>query len=272
MSGGHWLDEPCTTTAFAWTLRRRDGVALGFTSHDRDLEIEGLLFRAAPGLVPSAIVESATLDDDGLDIDGGIASDLISERDLDSGRWDGAALEVHLVDWTAPSRRRLLAAGSLGEIARSGNAFQAQLRGPAAALDHPVAPRTSPACRADFGGPECGIDLMYHRSEGRIVSVRGEELTLADLADDARYRFGRLRFLSGPNCGTMHDIADGQGDRIWLTAVPALPVDAGARVMLWEGCDRSIDSCAARFGNAVNFRGEPHLPGNDLLTRYAGAT
>ena len=112
MSGGHWLDEPCTTTAFAWTLRRRDGVALGFTSHDRDLEIEGLLFRAAPGLVPSAIVESATLDGDGLDIDGGIASDLISERDLDSGRWDGAALEVHLVDWTAPSRRRLLAAGT----------------------------------------------------------------------------------------------------------------------------------------------------------------
>ena len=30
-------------------------------------------------------------------------------------------------------------------------------------------------------------------------------------------------------------------------------------------------TCRDRFANAQNFRGEPHLPGNDLLTRYPGA-
>ena len=52
-----------------------------------------------------------------------------------------------------------------------------------------------------------------------------------------------------------------------------LPVEipAGSRAELIEGCDRRLTTCAERFGNAVNFRGEPYLPGNDLLTRYPGA-
>ena len=44
----------------------------------------------------------------------------------------------------------------------------------------------------------------------------------------------------------------------------------GARVELIEGCDKSLATCAARFANALNFRGEPYLPGMDLLTRYPG--
>ena len=35
--------------------------------------------------------------------------------------------------------------------------------------------------------------------------------------------------------------------------------------------DGLLATCAGRFANAVNFRGEPHLPGMDLLTRYPGA-
>ena len=50
------------------------------------------------------------------------------------------------------------------------------------------------------------------------------------------------------------------------------PVDpatqSGARITIREGCDHTLGTCSGRFGNAVNFRGEPFLPGNDLLTRY----
>lgn len=56
-----------------------------------------------------------------------------------------------------------------------------------------------------------------------------------------------------------------------LRSAPALPVVAGDLVELIEGCDKSLATCAARFTNAVNFRGEPYLPGIDLLTRYPGA-
>ena len=60
------------------------------------------------------------------------------------------------------------------------------------------------------------------------------------------------------------------GTSVTLRAAPAFAVAAGALVELVEGCDKSFAICTARFGNAANFRGEPHLPGVDLLTRYPG--
>ena len=59
----------------------------------------------------------------------------------------------------------------------------------------------------------------------------------------------------------------GQG---WLLLDRPLDVAPapGTRLFLREGCDRRLATCAARFGNARNFQGEPFLPGNDLLTRY----
>jgi uncharacterized phage protein (TIGR02218 family) len=48
-------------------------------------------------------------------------------------------------------------------------------------------------------------------------------------------------------------------------------VAVGALVELIEGCDKIFATCRDRFANGENFRGEPHLPGADLLTRYPGA-
>ena len=41
-----------------WRLERTDGTALGFTDHDRDLTLDGLVCRAASGWTAGA-VESA---------------------------------------------------------------------------------------------------------------------------------------------------------------------------------------------------------------------
>ncbi len=48
------------------------------------------------------------------------------------------------------------------------------------------------------------------------------------------------------------------------------PTTLPVAVELIEGCDRQLATCRDRFANIANFRGEPHLPGNDLLTRYGG--
>ena len=49
------------------------------------------------------------------------------------------------------------------------------------------------------------------------------------------------------------------------------PVAPGEAAELRQGCDKRLDTCRERFANVLNFRGEPHLPGNDLLTRYPGS-
>ena len=50
-----------------------------------------------------------------------------------------------------------------------------------------------------------------------------------------------------------------------------VPLTAGTRALVQEGCDRTLATCATRFGNAVNFQGEPFLPGNDLVARHPSA-
>jgi uncharacterized phage protein (TIGR02218 family) len=83
------------------------------------------------------------------------------------------------------------------------------------------------------------------------------------------YGGGRLRWFGGANSGLEDGIAVSDGATVTLR-VPARFEGAGALVELIEGCDGRIETCSARFGNAVNFRGEPYLPGTDLLTRYPG--
>ena len=57
--GRVWFSQPLETTATFWRVLRRDGVSLGFTTHDEDLWFDGLSHRATPGMVPSAIRRSA---------------------------------------------------------------------------------------------------------------------------------------------------------------------------------------------------------------------
>ena len=136
-----WLRAEVVTLAWCWRLARRDGVVIGLTSHDRDLLVGGLLYRAAPGMKPSALETSDSLDAETMDLEGAIASEAIAAPDLDAGRWDGAELELVVTDWIEPDAAPVtVARGSLGAIERRGAAFAAELQGVTRLLDRPVCP------------------------------------------------------------------------------------------------------------------------------------
>lgn len=267
------LSGELLTLAFCWRLERRDGVTIGLTSHDRDLVVGGLRYRAAPGIVPSAVTGEAGLDPGGMDITGALTSTAITQADLEAGRWDGAALWLMLTQWEAPGVLwHELARGTLGEVTRTGARFSAELRAPLAQLDGPVAPATSPGCCAMLGDARCGVDLARHRVLARVTGVEDRRMSLAPATlVPGRFAFGQMRFLTGADTGARYDIADNGADHVLLSDDVRVEGVTGALVHLVEGCDKRIATCADRFANAVNFRGEPYLPGNDLLTRYPGA-
>lgn len=183
-----WLRAEVVTLAWCWRLSRRDGVVLGLTSHDRDLLIDGVPYRAAPGMKPSAIETSDSLDASTMDLEGAISSDAIAARDLDAGRWDGAALTLFVTDWTAPEVAPVtVARGTLGAIERRGSAFAAELQGIMQMLDRPVCPATSPSCRAALGDPACRINLAPLTHARRIVAIDERQVTIdAARGADAR--------------------------------------------------------------------------------------
>jgi uncharacterized phage protein (TIGR02218 family) len=266
-----FLDSELTTIALCWRIERRDGVAVGLTTHDRDLVIDGLVHRAAPGMTPSAIKRSDGLEPGTMDIEGALTSGAIGVDDLIAGRWDGARVALFAADWAAPGETVPLGEGTIGAVETKDGAFTAELRGATAALDRPVVEATSPECRAELGDRRCRVAMAGRRRIVRVVSAKDQEVVVdTDEPVADAYGNGLLRWLSGANCGLESAIAVSAGATVTLRAPPAFAVEAGTLVELVEGCDKSVATCRSRFDNVLNFRGEPYLPGIDLLTRYPG--
>ena len=270
------LTHELTTLALCWRIERRDGVTIGLTAHDRALLVDGLDYRAAPGMVPSAVKRRAGLEADTADVAGALVCDAIGEADLLAGRWDGARVVLFAVDWTAPTgsaqaERVALGEGRLGAVSLSAGQFTAELQGVAAALARPVVEETSAECRAELGDRRCRVPMAGRRVFARVVAVAGRVVTVDRALAEGAHAGGRLRWFGGGNGGLEGWIAASAGSALTLRTPPAFPVGPGTLVEVIEGCDKSLATCAGRFGNAVNFRGEPYLPGIDLLTRYPGA-
>lgn len=271
MSG--WLDPALTSLAFCWRLDRRDGVSLGFTTHDRDLLIAGLAYRASPGMLPSAISVSDGFDVDTLDVSGALTSDAVTAGDLSDGRWDGARVRLFATGWETPGADiLLLARGELGEVGLKDGAFTVELRGPTALLERPVVEQTSPECRASLGDRRCRVDLAPRTRFARIAAVASATEIVLDSGEPSpnAYGYGRIAWIDGANSGLAGLIAASDGTGVALREAPPHALETGLLVRLTEGCDRALATCRDRFANAANFRGEPYLPGNDLLTRYSG--
>jgi uncharacterized phage protein (TIGR02218 family) len=264
-------DGPLTSLAFCWRLERCDGAGLAMTSADRDLETRDTVYRSAPGVTPASITRSIGLDPDSGEVAGALAADSLSEDDLAQGRWNGASVRLVALDWASPdSDPEPLLGGELGEVTVDGDGFSAELRGAASRLLRPPCPSTSPECRAAFGDKKCRVDLAGRTIRAKVVSAADNVLEL-DQTVDAKFLFGRFRYLSGENCGLSTAILGASGTEVSLRDRPRALVSPGTVVELREGCDKRFETCVSRFANAINFRGEPHLPGTDLLTRYPGA-
>ncbi|KPF78396.1 hypothetical protein IP88_03860 [alpha proteobacterium AAP81b] len=259
--------------ALCWRIVRVDGVALGFTTHDRPLEIAGLRHLSAPGMAPSAVVRSAGLEVDTMAIEGALSAAAITAADLAAGRYDGAEVTLTLVDWREPAAgSEVLARGSLGAVASSGGAdpgFVATLRGETAALEATAIEIYSPECRAQLGDARCRVALRGLRERRAVAAIDGRTVRLdgLDAAAAALFGAGRLRLLDGGDAGLDRLIVGVDGDGLQLDAV--LAAVPGARVEITQGCDKRFATCRDRFANAGNFRGEPHVPGGDLLARFA---
>ena len=255
-----------TTLTFAFILRRRDGVTLGLTSHDRPLLVDGVECRASPGMTPSAIQRSTRLDADTVDLAGALSHEAIGADDLDLGRWTGAALTLHAVDWETGATLTTLIRGTLGVIERSGARWSVALDGPLARLDEPLTERTAPECRARLGDRRCRVSPAAITAVRTIVAADEGGLRLAE-GDEDRWAGGECVPLDGELAGLRLALGRVAAGRLTLRLPPPRALAVPLRARLRQGCDKTLATCVERYANAANFRGEPHLPGNDLLLR-----
>lgn len=268
------LAAGATTLAWCWKLTRRDGVVFGFTQHDRDLVFGGVTYEAAGGFTSSAIESTSGLIPGNLDVAGALTSEHLDEGDLTAGLYDDAEFEIWRVNWQDVDQRLLMRKGNLGEVSRSGAAFTAELRGLAHRLNQPVGRLYQYGCDADFCDARCGLAASEWTVEAMVASTSGDrEIIAAELSAFPAGHFtrGKLTFTSGANDGAAMEVkAHGAGGRIELWRAAARPVLAGDTFEVTAGCDKQFATCRDRFANAANFRGFPHMPGNDFVLASAG--
>ena len=266
-----------TTLCRCWKLTRRDDSEFGFTDHDVVLSFDDMDFEPAAGFVASEIPASAGLSVDTAEISGALISPHLDENDLNAVLYDGASIELYLVNWAEVSQRVLLEAGTIGETTRQGKNFTAEIRSLSASLDQERGRVFQVTCDVDLGSTPCGVNLNIsgNTADGEVESMLGVRTLMAtglNTIDIGKLERGRVTFTSGDNAGSSFIIrVDRQTDAgrvLELWSQPPRAIQPGDLFTASVGCDKTFATCKNTFGNAANFRGFPHIPGADFALSY----
>nr|WP_236939033.1 phage BR0599 family protein [Fuscovulum blasticum] len=105
--------------------------------------------------------------------------------------------------------------------------------------------------------------------------LRDRTFTASGLASFAAGWFasGLVEWPTGANAGRRvevlsHDLVDSVAILTLLEA-PVRPIAVTDAFLVRAGCDKRIATCGTKFANVANFRGFPHIPGQDAVLRYA---
>lgn len=271
------LASEVTTLCTCWKATLKNGTVYGFTNHDQDIAFESVTYKAAAGFTPSDIQTNSTLAVPGLDVEGVLSADAITEADLVAGRWDFAEITIFLLNWADLTQGSMsLARGKIGEVSLHRSRFVAEMRGLAQAFSTQIGELYSPSCRASLGDTRCKVSMAAYTFTGSVTSVTGRDV-FADSTRtqaDAYFAYGELTWTSGANTGLKMEVRTWVNSSKTFSLFLPMPYDiaVGDAYSVTAGCDRLFGTCQTTFGNAVNFRGEPHVPGMGKLMKFGGQT
>lgn len=270
----HYTEWTTTRLAQFWMATRTDGAVFGWVDHDRDLTIDGHLFRSSLGFNPTAT--QATLDMQPGTLDVTSFMDVTTEEEIESGIWDEAMIVVFEAPWDVlPARiardtTNILLAGRLGQLIRKAGVFTAQLHSLLEQLDTRIGAIYTPTCPWKLGDSRCRVDLTPLTHTGTITAVSGEPrfrfYDSASAQEDDYFNEGTLTFLTGRNAGRTGDVRDYTpqytGEFVMHRPFP-YGAEVGDTYRAVRGDDKRLETCRDVFHNVARFRGFPFIPGTD---------
>lgn len=258
---------------------------MGFTDHDSNVVFGGVTYEAATGFTASAIKNTNSLAVDDSQVDGALSSAKITEADIDAKKYDYAMVSIYRVDYNAPTTKFVeVFTGYLGTLTRGKLSFMTELRSIAQLLNQPAGKSYTRTCRVDLFSSECGISvgsitngLLTGKAVAAVFSRRMLTCTNGTLISLASGFFtgGLLTWTSGNNNGAKIEVKSHtlqvSGTVAWIELWESMPnaIQVGDQFSIQVGCDKTIETCLAKFNNVVNFRGFPRMPGQDIALQFA---
>lgn len=287
-------------------VTRADSEVFRFTAHNRDLEISGELYQTIQPFVGTAFSQSSGFSVDNTEVVTfvGDIGDNVQQVDVEAREFDLAVVDLFMVNFEDVSMGLLYIAKGwrIGEIEIQDNQLRVEIRGKAQYIQQSVVDLYAPACRVDLGSPECGIDLDdtagTFRYYGQVESVTLDRKKFIDsgalvhsipsseesseMPIEDVFRFGLLIWTDpstsaasaaastlGLNEGYQMEVKEWNTDTGEFELFEAMPyeIQPGDTFLAYFGCDKLPVTCRVRYQNLVNFRGEPFVPGFDVLQR-----
>ena len=267
------INGELTTLAMLVKITRTDNVVKAFTTHDYDITIDSITYKADSAFTPSSIESRHNLAVDNLDVTGILDSDELCETDIKNGLYDFARIDVYVCNWAAPEQGVIyIRRGWLGQITRTDCNYTAEVRGLHDLLQRPIGQLYTPECRFNLGDEYCGKSLAALTTNGFVSAVTDNFSfinTNCTAASDI-FACGKLTWLTGNNQG--HSVEVKSYDKssktfyLWLPAPNAIKV--GDAYSVTQGCDKRWATCQAVFANSHNFGGFPFVPGIGNILKY----
>ncbi|CAK8163528.1 putative Beta tubulin [Candidatus Xenohaliotis californiensis] len=264
------ISNKVSSIALCWKIARLDGTALYFTNHDNDIVHNGTMYIATISFNPSELSQSIKMDNGGFEIDGIIDSKLIKRHDLISGLYDGAEIHYLLIDTEDEFKPAVLVRhGYINAIKIIGETFVAEIEDVLSKSSNNICASYSMLCRASIGDALCKIDLTKISVSGTVERATSNRVFFDSrlIPDSGRYTAGKIIFTSGLNRGSTFTIKKHVYGEVALTTSPDFAITAGDQYNITPGCEKTIEACFFKFGNSINFRGEPYIPVNENGSR-----
>lgn len=268
---------PQTTYSRCVRITRTDGVVLGFTSSDRNIDIEGVTYLASAATDAVAIKRDVKLNTDNVTIKSVLDNDAVTAADIINGRYKNARIAMVKIDYLNPPATlmdgEVLLMGRVGKIEFTDSIYVMEIRGLTALLNQGVSVKASPICRWRFGDENCGIDLAPLTFTGTVTGITSNKELTTNLNPTHPLAYGYIEFLSGINQGLIYNVKENTGGRISLLSSLQYPPEPGDSIKAVAGCKRDQYTCRDIWRNFVNFGGCPakwskdsgYFPGTDKL-------
>ena len=271
------LKSGTTTLCNCWKLKRNDNTIKGFTDHDENIEFDGVVYEASSGFIGSEAVSRIGLSVDNTEIHSALSSSNLNEADLTNGLYDNAEIELYLVNWANPSERILQRVGNAGEVKRGDLTFMAEMRGLAHHLQQHQGRIYQQSCDAELGDTRCSVNLEAENYSA-MATVSSSQTSQSFLTTElgsystAWFSGGIVEWLTGGNVGARAEIKSHSEyseneSLITLWQKLGAPIQSGDQFQITAGCDKLFGTCKLKFNNQINFRGFPHIPGNDFIIK-----
>jgi uncharacterized phage protein (TIGR02218 family) len=260
-------------------LDLQDGTSIGITDHDKSIDFDigdgTVTYDAGTGILASNVALSCGLDADNYEVTGPI-SEVVTLDAIIGGRFNRARTRLFEVNWKELSAGAAkILSGSVSEARVEGGKFVLEIRSDMDRYNQTVGRVITDQCDADFAD---GVQCFATATEivGTVTAVTDAmrfTVSFAGSYVDDYFNKGTVQGLTGALAGTNKvEIEDWTSAGVITLFAPLVEAPAiGDTLTVRQGCfDPATGQTKSRlacmhFGQILNFRGYPEVPGRRAL-------